>query len=80
MVGDAAEQGARWHIGKLVDFGASAAAFRSQIVAKEKDRGVFQPAREIKQDAVGSEIGKRIGIEILDRGETAIIQQAGPEE
>ena len=77
MIGDPRQQRARGHIGERMDF-AVGPAFTGELFAEELDRRVFDPAGEIEQHAVRPEIGQRVGIEFLNRGKVAVVEQAGP--
>ena len=77
VIGDSRKQRARRDIGQGIDL-AFGAAFFGQLGTKIGHRGIFDPGGEIKQDTVRAKIGEIFGIEILDRGEIARIEQAGP--
>ena len=75
--GDPRQQRARGDIGERVDF-AVGATFPGQFVAQKLDRGIFYPAGKVEQHAVRPEIGQRLRIEVFDRGEIAVVEQARP--
>ena len=56
MIGNPAQERARWDIGEMLDPGASSATFLGQLVAKELHRRIFDTAREIEQDRIRAEI------------------------
>ena len=78
MIGNAREQRAARHVGESRQFLLADVAFARELVAQIGDAGVFDPAAEIQQHAVGAEIGKLLGFEVLDRRKVAVFQQARP--
>ena len=78
VVGDPAQQRPGRDIVQLGHVRRIGVAFLGQLGAEVGNAGIFDPGREIEQHRIGPEIGQGVGIEVLDRGEVAIFQQAGP--
>ena len=77
MIGDPRQQRARRNIGQSFDL-AIGAAFEPELFAEELDRGIFDSAGKVEQHAVRPEIGQSLGIEVFDRGEITVVEQACP--
>ena len=77
MVGDAAQQGKARDILQIGDLGIRA-AFARQFVANEQHTGIVDTVGEVQQDAVRAEIGQAFRLEVGDRREVAVAQQACP--
>ena len=77
MVGQTRQQRPRRHIVDIVDR-AFDLAFLAQRRSQIDDGGIFEAGAEIQQHAVGAEILKLFGRQILDRGQGPVAKQRGP--
>ena len=77
MVGYARKQRAARHIIEPGDV-ALAAAFLRQFLAEIGNRGIVDVTGEVEQDAIGSEIGLVLRIEVSDGGEVAVVEKRCP--
>ena len=78
VIGDAAQQRARRHVGKPGDDHAIRVAFRRELFAKEAHRRIVDTEGEIEQHRMRAEIGEIAGIKILNAGEHVFAEQARP--
>ena len=77
MVGQPRQQRAAWHVGDGAHVVVEA-AFLAHGRADIRQRGVVAPAGEVEEDAVRREILDLGGLQVLDRGEVAAVQQRDP--